>query len=174
MVWTWIDLEMTGLGVDDQILEVAMLFTTPDLQILPDRLECVIGCDEMKLAAMDDWCKTHHAANGLVADVKKSQLTIEEAEDMVMSLLMQHTEKGQSPLCGNSIATDRRFIAKYMPRVDQWLHYRMIDVSTMKVLHQAWTNDASFLKPDSSHRAMADIEQSIIELQYYRNWMFGS
>ena len=93
---------------------------------------------------------------------------------MVMSLLMQHTEKGQSPLCGNSIATDRRFIAKYMPRVDQWLHYRMIDVSTMKVLHQAWTNDASFLKPDSSHRAMADIEQSIIELQYYRNWMFGS
>lgn len=174
MVWTWIDLEMTGLGDDDQILEVAMLFTTPDLEVLSDRLDCVVACDDSVLDGMDDWCQTHHTASGLVADVKKSQQTIADVEEKVMDLLMLHTEKGQSPLCGNSIATDRRFIAKYMPRVDEWLHYRMIDVSTLKVLHRVWTNDASFVKPESAHRAMADIQQSIIELQYYQNWMFGS
>ena len=172
----WVDLEMTGLDTHRHVIvEVAALVTDAELNILDEGLDIVIGTTDAELAEMDDFVTKMHTDNGLLDEIKASTVTMKEAEDAVLALLDKHCDKAHpAPLAGNSIATDRAFIREQMPRLDSALHYRMIDVSTVKELTRRWFPRAYFNQPEKgmAHRALADIVESIRELDYYRRSVF--
>ncbi|WP_420868697.1 oligoribonuclease [Corynebacterium imitans] len=172
----WIDLEMTGLDPKRHVIvEVAALVTDAELNILDEGLDIVVGASAAELAEMDDFVTKMHTDNGLLDEIKASAVSVREAEDAVLELLEKHCDPAHpAPLAGNSIATDRAFIREHMPRLDAALHYRMIDVSTVKELTRRWFPRAYFNQPDKgmAHRALADIVESIRELDYYRRAVF--
>ncbi|GAA4660849.1 oligoribonuclease [Gordonia humi] len=168
----WIDCEMTGLDVgSDKLIEIAALVTDSDLNILGEGVDVVIHADDDALANMPDVVVKMHADSGLTEEVRASTVTLAEAEKMVLDYLRQHIKgTGSTPLAGNSIATDRGFIARDMPALDSFLHYRMVDVSSIKELCRRWFPSVYFGQPPKglAHRALADIRESIQELRYYR------
>ncbi|MGQ5265117.1 oligoribonuclease [Micromonospora sp. RHAY321] len=172
----WIDCEMTGLDLGrDKLIEVAALVTDPDLNVLGDGVDVVIHADEAALEAMPEIVRTMHAKSGLTDEVRRSAVTLAEAEDLVLEYVSGFVKDPRTaPLCGNSIATDRGFIARDMPRLDAHLHYRMIDVSSIKELCRRWYPRVYFGQPQKglAHRALADIRESIRELEYYRRTVF--
>ncbi|WP_112730828.1 oligoribonuclease [Micromonospora noduli] len=172
----WIDCEMTGLDLGrDKLIEVAALVTDPDLNVLGDGVDVVIHADEAALEGMPEIVQTMHAKSGLTEEVRRSAVTLAEAEDLVLDYVRTFVKDPRTaPLCGNSIATDRGFIARDMPRLDAHLHYRMIDVSSIKELSRRWYPRVYFGQPQKglAHRALADIRESIRELEYYRRTVF--
>lgn len=172
----WVDLEMTGLDPSRHVIvEVAALVTDAELNIIDDGVDLVVHATDAELAEMDDFVTGMHSSNGLLDDIKASTVSIEEAEDAVLELVAKHCDPAHpAPLAGNSIATDRTFIRAQMPRLDDALHYRMIDVSTVKELSRRWFPKAYYNQPEKgmAHRALADIVESIRELDYYRRAVF--
>ena len=171
----WMDLEMTGLDSDrDVIIEMATLITDKELNVLAEGPEIVIQRSQDLFQTMDAWNQEHHSKSGLWEKVVSSTITQDQAEQMTLEFIQKHTGKRESPLCGNSIWQDRRFIAKYMRQLDAFLHYRLIDVSTVKILGKIWNPTALATTRDkkSSHRALDDIRESIEELKFYRNCLF--
>lgn len=172
----WVDLEMTGLDPSRHVIvEVAALVTDAELNIIDDGVDLVVHATDAELAEMDDFVTQMHSDNGLLDDIKASTVSIEEAEGAVLELVEKHCDPAHpAPLAGNSIATDRTFIKAQMPRLDAALHYRMIDVSTVKELSRRWFPKAYFNQPQKgmAHRALADIVESIRELDYYRRAVF--
>jgi oligoribonuclease len=172
----WVDCEMTGLNLaSDALIEVAAVVTGPDLTVLGEGVEVVIHADDAVLAGMVDVVREMHERSGLTGDVRKSSVTLAQAEDMIMEYVTRYVpEPRTAPLCGNSIATDRGFLARDMPRLDGHLHYRMIDVSSIKELCRRWYPRVYFGQPAKglAHRALADIRESIRELEYYRRTVF--
>ncbi|TYC07251.1 oligoribonuclease [Micromonospora sp. WP24] len=172
----WIDCEMTGLDLGrDKLIEVAALVTDPDLNVLGDGVDVVIHADDAALDAMPEIVRTMHAKSGLTEEVRRSKVSLVEAEEMVLDYVSTYVKDPRTaPLCGNSIATDRGFIARDMPRLDHHLHYRMIDVSSIKELCRRWYPRVYFGQPAKglAHRALADVRESIRELEYYRRTVF--
>jgi oligoribonuclease len=172
----WVDCEMTGLDLRrDALIEIAALVTDSDLRILDDGIDVVIGAPDQLLEGMLPVVRDMHAASGLTDLVRSSRVTIPDAERMVLEHLRQHIPDARTvPLCGNSIATDRAFLARDMPLLDSFLHYRMVDVSSIKELCRRWYPRVYFSQPQKglSHRALADIRESIRELRYYRQTVF--
>ncbi|MDG3008621.1 oligoribonuclease [Rhodococcus sp. D2-41] len=172
----WIDCEMTGLDLgSDKLIEIAALVTDGDLNVLGEGVDVVIHADDAALAAMPAVVKKMHANSGLTEEVRRSTVSLAEAEKMVLDYVRAHVPTaGTVPLAGNSIATDRGFIARDMPELDTFLHYRMVDVSSIKELCRRWYPRIYFGQPEKglSHRALADIEESIRELEYYRRTAF--
>ncbi|GAB2669497.1 oligoribonuclease [Gordonia jinhuaensis] len=172
----WIDCEMTGLRLEsDKLIEIAALVTDSELNILGDGVDLVIHADDADLDSMPDVVKKMHATSGLTEEVRKSTVTIEEAQAQVLAYLREYIPTaGTAPLAGNSISTDRGFIARDMPELDTFLHYRMIDVSSIKELCRRWYPRIYFNQPPKglAHRALADIRESIRELRYYRATAF--
>lgn len=174
----WIDLEMTGLELDSHVIvEVAALITDADLNIIGEGVDLVVHATPEQLAEMDDFVTTMHTSSGLLEEIKASTVSLQEAEDAVLALIAQHCDPDHpAPLAGNSIATDRSFIRAQMPRLDKALHYRMVDVSSLKELSRRWAPRVYFNQPDKgmAHRALADIVESIRELDYYRRaWLIS-
>jgi oligoribonuclease len=172
----WIDMEMTGLDPErERIIELAVLVTDADLQLVAEGPDLVIHQADELLAAMDDWNTRHHTASGLVERVKASTVGEAEAEAMVIAFIDEQCgKKERPPLAGNSIHQDRRFIHRYMPRLDARLHYRMVDVSTVKELGRRWYPEIYERRPPKkeTHRALDDIRESIAELRFYRDSLF--
>lgn len=172
----WIDLEMTGLDPERHVIvEVAALVTDAQLNVLGTGIDLVVHATEDELAEMDDYVRTMHTTNGLLPLIQESAVSVAEAEDAVLALIAEHCHPDHpAPLAGNSIATDRTFIRAHMPRLDAALHYRMVDVSTIKELSRRWYPRVYFAQPEKgmSHRALADIVESIRELDYYRRAVF--
>src|SRR3954469_11421494 len=172
----WVDCEMTGLDLGhDALIEGAALVTDPDLNVLGDGVDVVIHAEDAQLGGMLEVVRTMHAKSGLTEAVKASTVTVAEAEDMILSYVTEHVKDPRTaPLAGNSIATDRGFLARDMPRLDDHLHYRMIDVSSIKELCRRWYPRVYFGQPPKglAHRALADIRESIRELEYYRRAVF--
>jgi oligoribonuclease len=166
----WIDLEMTGLDtMADQIIEIATIVTDEQLNEVARGPDLVIGQPKDVMDAMDDWNTRQHGESGLTARVLQSSLSVGEAEQLTLGFLRDHVVAGKSPMCGNSICQDRRFMARLMPELETFFHYRNLDVSTLKILAQRWAPAvaAGFAK-ESSHRAQDDIRDSIAELAHYR------
>ncbi len=172
----WIDCEMTGLRLKtDALIEVAAIVTDGELNVLDDGIDIVIHTSDDKLAQMPEVVVAMHAASGLTDEVRASTVSLEQAEQQIVEYLSKHIKNpGTVPLCGNSIGVDRGFIARDMPLVDGLLHYRMIDVSSIKELTRRWYPRVYFNKPDKglAHRALADILESVAELKYYRSTVF--
>ena len=170
------DLEMTGLDVDkDVIVEIATLITDDDLNVIAEGPDLVLGAPEEALAAMEEVVLTMHTKSGLLEAIKASKVTVAEAEAATLEFLKQHApEPNKLPLCGNSIGTDRRFLLRYMPSIEDHLHYRSIDVSTIKELARRWYPAAYKTAPEKAkgHRALDDILESVAELKHYREHMF--
>lgn len=169
--WIWIDCEMTGLDVNsDRIIEIASIVTDENLNILDYGPNLAIHQTNELLDNMDAWNQKHHNQSGLVERVKSSSITEKMAEDQTINFLKKYCKKGASPLCGNSIWQDRRFLDKYMPDLANFCHYRMIDVSTIKLLAKSWNPKLyGAHKKQNSHIALDDIKESIEELKYYKN-----
>lgn len=171
----WIDLEMTGLEVTRHtIVEIAVLVTDSDLEIVDEGLDLVVHQPPEALAEMDDYVRTMHTRSGLLPAIEASDLALADAGAQVLAYLGRHVPKAATaPLCGNSIGVDRRFLDRYLPAVDQFLHYRSIDVSSFKELCRRWYPDAYQGRPGKAetHRALDDIRESIEELRYYRTAM---
>lgn len=172
----WVDLEMTGLDPTRHVIvEVAALVTDAELNIIDEGVDLVVHATDAQLAEMDDVVTSMHSGNGLLDEIKASPISLAEAEDAVLALVEKHCDPAHpAPLAGNSIATDRTFIRAQMPRLDAALHYRMIDVSTVKELSRRWFPKAYYNQPQKgmAHRALADIVESIRELDYYRRAVF--
>jgi len=169
----WIDLEMTGLDtIDDSILEIATIITDGELNILAKGPVCAIRHDDALLKAMDDWNRQHHTDSGLWQRVVFSRYSMAEAESATIDFLKEWVEKGVSPMCGNSICQDRRFLHRLMPELESWFHYRNLDVSTLKILANEWLPaELPVYEKENRHEALSDIQESIEELQYYRQHM---
>jgi len=166
----WIDLEMTGLDTfNDQIIEIATIVTDMNLNVLEEGPIIAIHADDSILDAMDDWNQKQHGGSGLIERVRNSRYTAAEAEKETIEFLKKYVAKGKSPMCGNSICQDRRFMARLMPELEDYFHYRNLDVSTLKELSRRWAPIVykGFSKT-SSHLAMDDIRDSIDELRHYR------
>jgi oligoribonuclease len=172
----WIDCEMTGLDLGkDALIEIAALVTDADLNVLGDGVDVVIHADDEALGAMPDVVRDMHARSGLTDEVRRSATTLEQAEQLVLEYIRQWVpDPRTAPLAGNSIATDRGFIARDMPELDGHLHYRMVDVSSIKELCRRWYPRIYYAQPTKglAHRALADIHESIRELAYYRATAF--
>ncbi len=166
----WIDLEMTGLDtVNDQIIEIATIVTDKDLNILAEGPVLAIRQSEALLAGMDEWNRKQHGESGLIDRVRGSRIDEREAEARTLDFLRQWVPPGKSPMCGNSICQDRRFLARCMPQLEAFFHYRNLDVSTLKELARRWKPEvADGFKKESQHLALQDIRDSIDELLYYR------
>lgn len=166
----WLDLEMTGLDTfNDQIIEIATIVTDSDLNIVAEGPIIAIHVDDAVLDGMDEWNTRQHGQSGLVKRVQESVFTVAEAEQQTLSFLQQHVAKNTSPMCGNSICQDRRFMARLMPELESYFHYRNLDVSSLKELARRWAPDVyKGHSKSSSHLAMDDIRDSIDELRYYR------
>ncbi|TNH08724.1 oligoribonuclease [Testudinibacter sp. TR-2022] len=166
----WIDLEMTGLDPEkERIIEIATIITDKDLNILAEGPVLAIHQSEQQLAAMSDWCVKTHTANGLVQRVKESKLTERAAELRTLDFLKKWVPKHCSPICGNSVAQDKRFLFNYMPELADYFHYRYLDVSTLKELAARWKPSVlDGFKKQNTHLALDDIRESIAELAYYR------
>ena len=170
----WIDLEMTGLDpAADSIIEIATLVTDKELNLVAEGPELAIHQPESVLARMDEWNQRQHGGSGLLQRVRDSRVSVAEAERLTLEFLALHLPAGASPMCGNSICQDRRFLARGMPALERFFHYRNLDVSTLKELAARWypAVKSGFSKA-AAHRAMADIHESIAELRYYRTHLF--
>lgn len=166
----WMDLEMTGLDPEDNvIIEIATIITDDELNIIAEGPVIAVHQPELELAKMDDWNVRTHGESGLVDRVKASKVSMAEAEQQTLDFIAQYVKKGHSPLCGNSIHQDRRFLVKQMPILEEFVHYRNIDVSTLKELAKRWKPEIiSGFKKSESHKALDDILESIAEMKYYR------
>ena len=166
----WIDLEMTGLEPEhDVIIEMATIVTDSDLNILATGPVIAVHQSDALLAGMDEWCTRTHGESGLTQRVRDSQISAAEAEAQTIAFLEQWVPKGKSPICGNSICQDRRFLCRYMPTLEAFFHYRSLDVSTLKILAERWAPQIKEgFQKKGSHQALDDIRESIAELQYYR------
>ena len=166
----WMDLEMTGLDLDrDVIIEIATVVTDGELHVVAEGPTLAIAQPESALAGMDEWNVTHHTASGLLERVRREGVPLVEAEAQTLAFVEGHVAEGESPLCGNSIWQDRRFLAKYMPTLEGHLHYRNIDVSSVKELARLWRPDlADQVSKSNTHVALEDIRESIDELRFYR------
>ncbi|MHB1358229.1 MAG: oligoribonuclease [Rhodocyclaceae bacterium] len=166
----WLDMEMTGLDPDrDRIIELAMVITNAQLEVIAESVVWTVHQSDDVLAAMDSWNKKTHGKTGLIDKVKASALGEAEVEAQALDFLKRHVPTGKSPLCGNSICQDRRFMARYMPKFEAYFHYRNLDVSTLKELCKRWTPTIyKGVKKSGKHEALADIYESIEELKYYR------
>ena len=172
----WIDLEMTGLNPDkDRIIEIATVVTDKELTVLAEGPVCAIHQSDEVLAGMDDWNTRQHAMSGLADRVRASTTTEREAEQETLAFLRRHVDPGASPICGNSICQDRRFLIRHMPELGGFFHYRNLDVSTLKILVKLWLPEiAGRMEKNSVHLALADIHDSIRELRFYREQLFKS
>lgn len=170
----WIDLEMTGLlPQTDTIIEIATLVTDSSLRLIAEGPVYAIHQDEAVLARMDEWNQRQHGGSGLLARVRASTVSLAQAEAATLEFLRQHVEAGASPMCGNSICQDRRFLARLMPELERFFHYRNLDVSTVKELARRWAPGVaeSFVK-QGAHLALDDIRESVRELEHYRQHLF--
>ncbi len=169
----WIDLEMTGLDTqNDQIIEIATIVTDSDLNELATGPALAISTPESVLQSMDDWNTRHHSDSGLWERCLKSTITCAEAERQTIEFLSLWLEQGVSPMCGNSICQDRRFLSRLMPQLENWFHYRNLDVSSIKELASRWAPEVlQGHKKENRHEALSDIRESIVELKYYRQFM---
>jgi len=171
----WIDMEMSGLDPErERILELAVLITDDELEVVARGPELVVHQPDALLEAMDAWNTEHHGASGLTERVRASSVSERDAEEQVLAFLQQHCAEGSGRLAGNSVWQDRRFLERSMPRVVDWLHYRLVDVSSVKELLMRWRPEvvASAPPKGEAHRALADIEESIAELRHYRDAVF--
>jgi oligoribonuclease len=170
----WIDLEMTGLIPErDTIIEIATLVTDSELNVLAQGPVLAIHHPKSVLGAMDEWNTKQHGASGLVDRVLQSTISMRQAEQLTLSFLANWLPKGKSPMCGNSIGQDRRFLARYMPELEEFFHYRSIDVSTIKELARRWQPEVlNGVIKQGSHLALDDILDSVAELKYYRSTLF--
>jgi oligoribonuclease len=170
----WIDLEMTGLEPrHHKIIEIATVVTDKDLNVLAQGPTLAIHVDETELAKMDSWCVEHHGKSGLTERVRQSRINLQQAEQQTLEFLSQYVSKGVSPMCGNSICQDRRFLVEEMPALEAYFHYRNLDVSTLKELAKRWAPDVySAHKKQGAHLALDDIMESIDELKHYRQHLF--
>jgi oligoribonuclease len=172
----WVDCEMTGLDLRrDALIEIAALVTDSELRVLDDGVDIVMTAPDELLTGMQQVVQDMHASSGLTEAVRASTVTVAEAEQLVLDHLRKHVPEARTvPLCGNSIATDRAFLARDMPELDAFLHYRMVDVSSIKELCRRWYPRVYFSQPQKglAHRALADIRESIRELRYYRSTVF--
>ena len=166
----WLDMEMTGLSPDsDRIIELAVVVTDADLNVIAESPVIVVHQADEILDVMDAWNKGTHGRSGLIEKVKSSTTDEAQATSQMLTFLKQHVPEGKSPMCGNSICQDRRFMARYMPELEKYFHYRNLDVSTFKELARRWKPTVySGFKKASKHEALADIYESIDELKYYR------
>jgi len=165
----WIDMEMTGLQPDsDRVIELAMLVTDPQLNVLATGPVLVVHQPDEVLEAMDSWNKSTHGKTGLIERVRASTLSEADAEKTAIEFLATHVPAASSPMCGNSICQDRRFLARWMPRLEAYFHYRNLDVSTLKELVRRWKPDLKAFSKEGKHEALADILESIEELKFYR------
>jgi|TARA_B100001250_G_scaffold298768_1_gene260334 oligoribonuclease len=173
----WMDLEMTGLEpARHVIVEIATIITDDQLEIVAEGPDLVVHADEVQLSEMDDFVTDMHTKSGLLEQIRLSSIHLEEATQVTLDFIMEHVKKPRSvPLCGNSIGTDRRFLDAYMPEIENFLHYRSIDVSTAKELARRW--NPAVLKgvpqKETSHRALDDIRESITELRHYKEHLFN-
>ena len=169
----WIDLEMTGLDPDENtIIEIATIVTESDLTIVTEGPSFDIDVGEDELAKMDDWNLEHHTENGLLERIESDGVSMRNAEEATLEFLREHCIAGRSPLCGNTIGQDRRFLRRYMPELHDFFHYRSIDVTSIKILARAWYPEVDKWRKNSGHRALDDIRGSIEELAYYRDQLF--
>ena len=169
----WIDLEMTGLDIETcSIIEIATIITDGELNIIAEGPNLAINVADELLDAMDDWNTTHHTRSGLVERVKASTIDHAEAGRQTLAFIAEYVEAGVSPLCGNSVWNDRKFMEKEMPEVVEHLHYRMVDVSTIKELAKRWYPELDRYHKQGSHLALDDIRESVAELRYYRQQVF--
>ncbi|MEW6312459.1 MAG: oligoribonuclease [Pseudomonadota bacterium] len=166
----WIDMEMTGLYPDrDRIIEIALVVTDSQLNTVAEAPVLTVHQEDAVLDAMDDWNKSTHGKSGLIDKVKSSRLDEAEAEAQMLAFLVQHVPARASPMCGNSICQDRRFLARHMPKLEAYFHYRNLDVSTLKELVKRWKPAiAAGVNKQGKHEALADIYESIEEMKYYR------
>ena len=169
-----LDLEMTGLRPEsDLIIEIGTLVTDADLNVIAEGPVLAIKQPDAALAAMDDWNQSHHGASGLIDKVKASKLSARDAEQQTLEFLAEYSEKGSSPMCGNSICQDRRFMANYMSELEDYFHYRNLDVSSVKELARRWKPEVfNGLIKKGTHQVMDDIKDSINELKHYREHFF--
>jgi oligoribonuclease len=176
VVLVWLDLEMTGLDPDRHVIvEIATLVTDDDLGIVAEGPDLVIGHPPEVFEAMDDVVRRMHTSSGLLEQIAASKVTLEEAGEATLAFVRKHVlEPRTVPLCGNSIGTDRRFLARYLPELEEYLHYRSVDVSTVKELARRWFPEVMKGRPDKDgrHRALDDIRESVEELRYYRETVF--
>ncbi len=170
----WMDLEMTGLDPEtDRILEIATVVTNSNLEVVAELPSIVVHQDDALLDGMDEWNTTHHGKTGLIDAVRRVGIPEADAEAQTLAFVKQHVDEGASPLCGNTIWQDRRFLVRYMPSVEAYLHYRNIDVSTIKELAARWRPEVfGQVRKEGTHRAMDDIHESIAELRSYRDAFF--
>lgn len=167
----WVDMEMTGLSPDtDRVLEIAMIVTTPTLEVIAEAPVVVLHQPAAVLDAMDAWNKGTHGKSGLIDKVNASTVDEAQAEELFLAFLRSWVPRAKSPMCGNSICQDRRFMARWLPRLEAYFHYRNIDVSTLKELARRWRPDVvDGFRKAQAHTALADIRESIAELQHYRS-----
>jgi oligoribonuclease len=171
----WCDLEMTGLDPDRHVIvEIALVATGPDLAVLDEGIDLVVHQDDDALGTMDDFVRQMHTKSGLLDAIRSSTVTLDSAGEQALEYVRSRVPERTAPLCGNSIGMDRRFLARYLPTLDEYLHYRSVDVSTVKELARRWYPEAFRKRPDKreGHRALADIQESIDELRYYRENVF--
>ncbi len=166
----WIDCEMTGLDPEkERLLEIAVVVTGPNLSPRVEGPVCVIHQSDELLNKMDAWNKGTHGRSGLIDKVKASKLTEQDAEEQILAFIKKYVSKSSSPLCGNTISQDRRFLVKFMPKLEAYLHYRNLDVSTLKELSKRWKPEVfNSFKKQQKHTALADVHESIEELAHYR------
>lgn len=165
----WVDMEMTGLIPEvDRVIEIATIVTDSHLNVLAEGPVIAIKQPDAALEAMDEWNTRTHSASGLVERVRSSTVSDQLASDMTLDFLREWVPEGVSPMCGNSICQDRRFMARHMPALEKYFHYRNLDVSTLKILAQRWRPDLPDLPKQGAHQALADIRESIEELRHYR------
>lgn len=169
----WVDLEMTGLDPENHvIIEIASIVTDSELRTVAEGPDLAIRHPPEVLSRMDEWNREHHTASGLVGRIRQSGLDMKAAETETIAFLSKHCTRGQCPLCGNSIWQDRRFLARHMPELEAFFHYRVIDVSSVKELARRWYPGLPSYKKEKTHLAMSDIKESIAELRYFRKWVF--
>ncbi|KAG7163240.1 oligoribonuclease, mitochondrial-like [Homarus americanus] len=171
----WVDLEMTGLDVEkEEIMEAAVIITDSELNVVSEGPNIILKVEDKVLDNMNDWCRQHHGKSGLTEGCRKSIISLSAAEDQLLQFVTQHTEKGKAPLAGNSVHADKKFLDKYMPKLMKHLHYRIVDVSTVKELCRRWYPEDFTAAPSKkvSHRALDDIKESIEELKYYKSSIF--
>ncbi|XP_066602784.1 probable oligoribonuclease isoform X2 [Prorops nasuta] len=172
----WMDMEMTGLDLEkDKIMEVACVITDEDLNPITDGLNIVISQSNGMYDQLNEWCKLNHTKSGLIFDCEKSIISLKEAENSLLNFLQTYVKSQQCPLAGNTVYMDRYFLSKNMPRVNDYLHYRIIDVSSVKELIKRWHPEvfAKMPKKTLQHRALPDIKESIAELSYYKKHVFN-